>query len=654
MARNAGAEARGEACYRAPVSPSVPPTPAARSRKRTKPNPAVEPVLASDLDRAPPGVLLLEISTEVCNQVGGIYQVLRSKASTMVKRWEDHYVLVGPYEQRRAEVEFEPRAPTGWMKAVVELLATEGLVVHYGRWLVPGNPRCLLVEHGLSEHDLGKVKYRLWKEHGIEVPAGDAVIDLAVTFGDAVRRVLGAVCHVSSTHKNPEKRRVLAHFHEWLGGLAIPMARKDRMPVTCVFTTHATLLGRYIASNEEGFYDRLQGRNDAAEAAKYNIRCQHAMERACSHGAHVFTTVSPITGEECSALLGRPVDAVLPNGLDMARYDMGHEFQTLHAEFKQKIHRFTMGHFFPSYKMDLDRTVYMFTSGRFEPRNKGFDLCLEALARLNTQIKAFGIPVNVVFFIVTARPVRFLLPEVLQTAGVLGELKEVCSAIMRDVEAKLFPLAAGGERVNIDTLVDPYWSVRYKRTQQALRRSGLPPVVTHAVENEATDAVLGYLRQLQLFNRPEDPVKVVYHPQFITSTNPLWGIEYEQFVRGCHLGVFPSAYEPWGYTPLECAALGVPAVTSDLAGFGKYVAEKYPDHDEWGITVLKRRGRGYHDSAADLARWLLAYCRLDRKGRIDLRNKVQRQSELFDWGRLGRAYHRAHDLALERSAAEPQ
>jgi glycogen(starch) synthase len=610
-----------------------------------------------DADLAPPGALLLEISTEVCNQVGGIYQVLRSKAATMSARWGDHYVLVGPYEQKRAEVEFEVRVPSGWMKQVVELLASQGLTVHYGRWLIPGNPRCLLVEHQMSTHDLDAVKYRLWNDHKIECPAGDGTIDLAVSFGDAVRRVLGAVCHVSTTHKNPEKRKVLAHFHEWLGGLAIPMARRDRMPVTTVFTTHATLLGRYIASNEENFYDTLggpgrPGRNAEFEAGKYNIKCQHAMERACAHGAHVFTTVSPITGEECAALLGRPVDMVLPNGLDVARHDVGHEFQTLHAQFKEKINRFVMGHFFPSYQMDLDRTIYMFTSGRFEPRNKGFDLCLEALARLNAQIKAFGIPVNVVFFIITARPVRFILPDVLQSSAVLDELRSVCSSIMRDVGAKLFPRAAAGEKVNIDTLVDPYWSVRYRRTQQALRRSGLPPIVTHAIENEGADAVLNYMRSLHLFNKPDDPVKVVYHPQFITSTNPLWGIEYEQFVRGCHLGVFPSAYEPWGYTPLECAALGVPAVTSDLAGFGRYIAEKYPDHDDWGLNVLKRRGRGYHEAAADLARWLLAYCRLDRKGRIDLRNRVQRQSELFDWTRLGRAYHRAHDLALERAAAD--
>jgi glycogen(starch) synthase len=153
---------------------------------------------------------------------------------------------------------------------------------------------------------------------------------------------------------------------------------------------------------------------------------------------------------------------------------------------------------------------------------------------------------------------------------------------------------------------------------------------------------------LGLLNREEDPVKVVYHPDFISPHNRLWGIEYDQFVRGCHLGIFPSVYEPWGYTPLECAAMGVPAVTSDLAGFGKYVRENYQDSDKFGMLVLRRRGRGYHDSAADLTRYLLDFCRLERRDRIALRNEVDRKSWDFDWARLGKAYHTAHDLALAR------
>jgi glycogen(starch) synthase len=510
----------------------------------------------------------------------------------------------------------------------------------------------MLIEHWLPGRRIDEIKYRLWKDHGIELPAGDRYVDDAVCFADGVRRLLEAVCKRTSAGAEEGPRRVLAHFHEWLGGLAVPMLRHDRTPVASVFTTHATLLGRYMASNDEAFYDTLKTKDQAAEAHRYNIRPQHAIERACAHGAHVFTTVSPITAEECTQLLGRTPEHCLPNGLNIEQYNVGHEFQTLHAKYKERIHRFVMGHFFPSYSFDLEKTVYLFTSGRFEPRNKGFDLTLEAMARLNAQLKAANIGTTVVLFIVTSRPTRSILPSVLHSRGVLNELQNVCDHIMEDVGHKLFPLAAAGERVDIDDLVDSYWALRYRRTQQALRTKALPPIVTHVIEDEGRDPLLNYLRTLQLFNRKEDPVKVVYHPEFITSTNPLWGLEYEQFVRGCHMGVFPSAYEPWGYTPLECVAMGVPAITSDLAGFGRHITEYFPASERWGLTVLKRRGRSYHDSAAELAKVLMHFCRMDRRARINLRNQVERRSWEFDWSKLGRAYNDAHDMALTRFLAE--
>lgn len=592
---------------------------------------------------------LFEVSTEVCNQVGGIYQVIRSKAPFMVDRWRDRYCCVGPYVEQQAALEFEPTPPEGKWAQLMELLAQDRLGVRHGRWLITGRPRTLLVDHQLPTARLDECKYHLWKNHGIQCGTGDWAVDLAVSFGDAVLRLLRRAAQIWGWNTEAGTPRILAHFHEWLGGLAIPQARHEALPVSSVFTTHATLLGRYVASNDEWFYDHLPHMNHAEQAQKYNVVAAHGIERACAHGAQVLTTVSSITGEECASLLGRAPDVVTPNGLNIARYDVGHEFQTMHAQFKERIHRFTMGYFFPSYTFDLERTLYFFTSGRYEPHNKGFDLCLEAMARLNAQIKAFGLPINVVFFIVTRRPTRSINPETLHSRGVLNELREVCQQIMHRVADQLFPRAARGERVNIDELVDPYWAMRYRRTQQALKVNHLPPVTTHIIDDEGKDPVLNHIRQLQLFNRADDPVKIVYHPDFISPASPLWGIDYDQFVRGCHMGIFPSAYEPWGYTPLECLAMGVPSITSDLAGFGRYVQEKYPEHDDWGMHVLKRRGRSFHDAAADLARWMLAFCRLERRGRIDLRNETERHAMEFDWSRLVRAYHTAHDQAVERS-----
>lgn len=598
--------------------------------------------------RVPDNGLLLEVAWEVCNPIGGIFQVIRSKAPAMVEKWGDRYCLVGPYNPQHAQLEFEEVAPFGPIGDAVNKLRAEGLNIRFGRWQTAGRPLTVLIEHWQGVERLDATKYRLFTDHAISTPPGDGLLDGVITFADAVLRLFRAI--VETGRAGP----VLGHFHEWMAGLAIPMIRHNRLPVGTIFTTHATLLGRYMASNDDeggsgGLYDRLAwGTVDqAGEAVRYNIVPQHTIERACAHGAHVMSTVSDITGEECDGLLGRAPDVVLPNGLDIQRYNVGHEFQTLHSQYKEKIHQFVMGHFFGSYAFDLERTLYVFTSGRYEPRNKGFDLSIEAMARLNAELKAANLGVTVVFFIVTRRPTRSLHPWALQQRGVLNEFRSVCDHIMSDLSDKLFKIGATGSRVDIEKLIEEYWVLRYRRTQQALKVDRLPLVTTHMIEDE--DPVLNQVRNVWLFNRKDDPVKVVYHPDFISPTSPLWGMEYEEFVRGCHLGVFPSAYEPWGYTPLESIALGVPAITSDLAGFGSYVQKHLKWQQGAGLWNIHRRGRSFGDAAAEMTRYLLDFCRLDRRGRIGMRNNVEAHSWLFDWHNLATHYHRAHAMALERA-----
>jgi glycogen(starch) synthase len=592
--------------------------------------------------------LLFEVSWEVCNQVGGIYQVLRSKAPSMVQRWGDRYFLVGPYIRPTADLEFEPEPGPGWLGALLSELAGAGLVVEHGRWLVPGRPRALLLHHRLGPEALRALQARLAREHGID-PSSDPLVEDVFGFGEGVRRLLGAVAQRA---RRPEAeggaaaKRLLAHFHEWLGALALPLLRREGAALATVFTTHATSVGRYVASSEAGFYERLPYLDADAEARRYAVSTQHQIERACARDCAVLTTVSALTGEECAVLLGRAPDLVTPNGLNIDRFDVGHDFQTHHAQYKEQIHRFVMGHFFPSYAFDLERTLYFFNAGRFEARNKGFDLCLETMARLNTELRTARSGTTVVFFIVTARSTRSLDPHALHARGVLDELQELSRRIGADVADRLFRRSAAGEAVRLDDLVDEYWRLRHRRVQHALRTDRLPPLTTHVMDDEARDPVLSHLRDLGLRNEPGDPVKIVYHPEFISPVSPLWGMDYEHFVRGCHLGIFPSCYEPWGYTPLECVAMGVPAITSDLAGFGRYAAEVFPDHDDWGLMVLPRRGRSFHDAAADLTRLVLRFCNLDRRGRINLRNEVESHSRGFDWSRLASAYHEAHDRAL--------
>jgi glycogen(starch) synthase len=535
--------------------------------------------------------------------------------------------------------------------AALEELRGAGLHVHHGRWMVPGRPRVLLIEHWQGWERLNEAKFRLWADHGIDTPGEDGLVNFVISFADAVRRLFEVLCR-KREEAGGGGTPMVAHFHEWLAGPAIPMMRKQGLPIATVFTTHATILGRYIAGGLDDFYDRLPWLDHEFEAKKYNVVTQHKIERASAHGAHVFTTVSSVTAEECNYLLGRPVDVVTPNALTISLYNAGHEQQRLHGVYKEKIHRFTMGHFFPSYQFDLDNTIYIFTSGRFEPRNKGFDLCLEAMARLNAELKSQRINKNVVFFIITKRATQAINPLAMEKRGILNDLDEVCEKISEGVAERLFKRAAGGGALKLDDLVEEYWMLRYRRAQSAFKHHGLPMVVTHLLQDEDKDPLLTYIRNLQLFNRAEDPVKIVYHPDFITPTNRLWSMDYDQFVRGTHLGIFPSMYEPWGYTPLECAAMGIPSVTSDTAGFGRFVQETYADPDRGGMYVLKRRGRSYQDAAADLCKMLVDFCKMERRDRIALRNDVDKRSWDFDWMRLGRAYHTTHELAIARIRAE--
>ena len=190
--------------------------------------------------------------------------------------------------------------------------------------------------------------------------------------------------------------------------------------------------------------------------------------------------------------------------------------------------------------------------------------------------------------------------------------------------------------------------MRLRQSIQAWRTGPQPSIVTHDLVDDAKDAVLQHFRHRGLFNSADDPVKVVFHPEFVTATSPLLNLDYQQFVRGCHMGVFPSYYEPWGYTPMECIALGLPAITTDLSGFGAYVQRHIADHNEQGIYVLNRRTRGFDATVNELVEHLLNFLKLQRRQRIEMRNKVERLSEAFDWSQLVEYYNEAHDMALAR------
>lgn len=590
--------------------------------------------------------LLMEIAWEVCNQVGGIYTVIRSKVPCINEKWGDNYCLIGPYFPNKASAEFEEihnsDDPVG---KAVQKFKDMGFEAHYGYWLVSGRPKVVLLNPFSVYNRLGEIKYLLWEHHNISTPGADDMIDQVVAFGFMVKEFLKVLADPESNQKT-----IIAHFHEWMAGTAIPELRRDNVDIRMVFTTHATMLGRYLAMNDDFFYDHLPFYDWEVEARNFNIDAQVRIERAAAHGSHVFTTVSEVTARECLALLGRNPDMILPNGLNIERFTAMHESQNLHGIYKDQIHEFIMGHFFHSYSFDLDKTLYFFTSGRYEYKNKGFDLTLEALARLNWRMREEKMDTTVVMFFITKQPFHSINPSVLQSRAVMEEIRQTTEAIEKQVGDRLFSAAAASTDTkfpDINSFVDDYWKLRLRRTLLSWKSNQLPIVVTHNMVNP-NDEILSFLRNSNLVNNWWDRVKVVYHPDFITPGNPLFGMEYGQFVRGCHMGVFPSYYEPWGYTPLEGIASGVPAITSDLSGFGDYVLENIPEQHEKGIYVNKRRYKSFDESANELADTMMNFVRLTRRDRIEQRNNVERASEHFDWQNLSLYYDKAYIMALKK------
>jgi glycogen synthase len=588
---------------------------------------------------------LIETAWEVCNQVGGIYTVIRSKVPAMVEEWGSNYLLLGPYFPQTAAVEFEPihdlDSPIG---RVIKRLQDQGMTIHYGHWLITGKPKVVLFDFWEVYKTVDKLKYDLWERHQLSTLNCEDLVNQVIAFGECLRMFL-----MEYAKDNGSKTDVVVHFHEWMAATALPDLKRGEAKISTVFTTHATMLGRYLAPNVENFYEKLHLVDWKKESKHYGIETQATIEYLAARDCDVMTTVSDVTAKECEHLLRRKCDIILPNGLNVTRFTALHEFQNLHARFKEKIHRFVMGHFFQSYSFDLDKTMYFFTSGRFEYANKGYDLTLEALARLNWKMKEAGMDTTIVMFIITRNPYHNIDPAVLQSRAVMEEIRENCEAIEKEIGEKLFLASAMSNDLKMPDLnqfVDEYWQLRLRRTVQTWKTKQKPKTVTHILKQD--DEIVHYLQKSNLTNNESDRVKIVYHPDFIAPTNPLFGMEYGQFVRGCHLGIFPSYYEPWGYTPLECVVRGVPTVTSDLSGFGDYMMQLMRDHDEWGVYVVDRATQNFEQAADQLSEMLFKFVKSSRRDRIMQRNRVESISEVFDWKNLRSYYDTAHDLAIKR------
>ncbi|TFK01794.1 F-box only protein 22 [Platysternon megacephalum] len=590
-------------------------------------------------------LLLFEVAWEVTNKVGGIYTVIQTKAKITTDEWGENYFLIGPYFEHNVKTQVEVCEPLNpAIKKAVDTLKGQGCQVFFGRWLIEGSPYVILFDIGSAAWNLDRWKGEFWDACNIGIPFNDREANDALIFGS-----LTAWFFKELTSQFDDKPNLIAHFHEWQAGAGLILSRFRKLPVATVFTTHATLLGRYLCAASIDFYNKLDQFDIDKEAGEREIYHRYCMERASVHCAHVFTTVSQITAIEAEHMLKRKADVVTPNGLNIKKFSAMHEFQNLHAMYKARIQEFVRGHFYGHLDFNLARTLFFFIAGRYEYSNKGADLFLEALSRLNFLLRVHRSDVTVVvFFIMPAKTNNFNV-ETLKGQAVRKQLWDTAQCVKEKFGKKLYDALLKGEIPDLNKILDRDDVTIMKRAIFSTQRQSLPPVTTHNMIDDSNDPILSTIRRIGLFNNRTDRVKVILHPEFLSSTSPLLPMDYEDFVRGCHLGVFPSYYEPWGYTPAECTVMGIPSVTTNLSGFGCFMQEHVADPAAYGIYIVDRRYRSPDESCNQLTQFLYGFCQQSRRQRIIQRNRTERLSDLLDWRYLGRYYMHARHLALSRT-----
>jgi glycogen synthase len=585
---------------------------------------------------------LFEVSYEVCNRVGGIYRVLESKADKMIYHYDDRYFLIGPYYRDKARGEFKEEAPPTEFKKVFQRLEDDGLRFHYGRWLVKGKPRTILIDFSDYFYKVDEIKKELWENFGVDSLHAGYDFNEPVCWSYATGRLIR---ELSSEFKN---EKIVSHFHEWLSGAGLLYLKSKKTSVKTIFTTHATSLGRTLAFHSINFYKLLNNIKPEEEARKYNVYQKHSIEKSSAKEADVFTTVSEITGIEAEKFLERKPDIILPNGLDIEKFLSFEDIVVKHRLQRKRLRSFVASYFFPYYTFDLEDTLFYFIIGRNELRAKGIDVFIESLGKLNKKMREEKSSRTIVSFLFIPADVRGINPSLLENVEYFRDIQESFEGAFSDIEERMLYNILREEKLSKENLISEDYLLDIEKKLHRMKRTGEEPSLSTHHLNSLHDEIINHLKTAGLLNREEDRVKVIYYPIYLTGHDGLSNLSYEEALEACHMGVFPSFYEPWGYTPLEAAALGVSSVTTDLAGFGRFCASLKKKKERPGIYVLKREKHEDEIVVEDLYNFLYEFTKTSRRERVENKIEARKIASQADWQSFVLNYIKAHNKALEK------
>jgi len=529
---------------------------------------------------------LFEVSWEVCNKVGGIYTVVSTKALFQKSQFGRHHIMVGPdvwmNTESNPDFKEEPSLFRSWKMQA----AKEGIRVRTGRWNVPGNPIAILVDYKQFLTMQNDILAKYWEKFGVDSISGDWDYKESALFGYAAGRVIESFYNFNL---DPTDKAV-AQFHEWQTGAGLLYLKSVDVPVATVFTTHATMMGRSICGNNIALYDNLDSIDPSSMAQRLGIVARHSLEEKSAVNADVFTTVSDITARECRQFLGREVDVVTPNGFEKSFTPVDcEEWKSKRRSAREKLVGIASA---MSDTKVSDDSVFVGIGGRYEYRNKGIDVFIDALASLKgadlggKEVHAF-----------------ILIPS-----GHHGPDKELT--------AKL----EGAE-------------------------NGYRTQVSHYLMNQEWDTVSKRFAQVGLNNEPGDNVKIYFIPSYLNGTDGIFNMKYYDILVGLDATLFPSYYEPWGYTPLESLAFGIPTLTTSIAGFGQWVKDHYQG-DHPGVKVVHRDDHNYHDVVADVADRVRTIALLDKEAQAEYMKSAVEVSSIALWENQIQYYDKAYEIAV--------